>query len=52
LLKSRVALTLPNGGDLPCWMPVQIVYVRYTFLSRSARVNPFALGTTAFPSTE
>ena len=47
MLKSRVALTLPNAGDPPCWMPVQIVYVRYTFLSRSARVNRIALGNTA-----
>ena len=46
MLKSRVAHTLPNAGDPPCWMPVQIVYVRYTFLSRSARVNRIALGNT------
>ena len=47
MLKSRVAQTLPNAGDPPCWMPVQIVYVRYTFLSRSASVNRIGLGNTA-----
>ena len=52
MLQSRVAPTLPNAGDPPCWMPVQIVYVRYTFLSRSASVNPTALGKLARPSKE